>query len=206
MRQSPRLTLVTSGPTRHNLFARFPKLAQSLGPIQATSPRTATRAANLFRGGWAAASWDEALSSPLLFIQSARPNLFAEMIALGRVWRGRAIVACDAEADLRSLASLEALGASVAHLHSLDPREPLVALSGDSTAVTKARRTLGSAGLRCLTIRDGAGPTLLAAIASLEKQIAAALRQGDRTFLHAGLRRAEARMVGVGAALRALRG
>ena len=62
------------------------------------------------------------------------------MLALGKSWRGRDIIACDAEADLRNLAALEALGASVAHLHSLDSREPLVALSGENTAVGKARR------------------------------------------------------------------
>ncbi len=206
MTQVPKLTLITSGPTRHNLFARFPKLAQCLGPIRATSPRTATRAANLFRGGWAAGSWDEALKSPLIFVQSAHSKLFVEMVSLGQVWRGRNIVACDAESDLRNLAALEAHGALVAHLHSLDPREPLVTLSGDTNVVTKARRMLTRAGFRCLTIRDGAGPTLLAAIGALEDQIATALREGDTALLYAGLKRAEARMVGVGAALRALRG
>jgi hypothetical protein len=197
--------LITSGPTRHNIFARYPKLAQSLGPIRATSPRTATRASALFKGGYAAESWEEALSSHLIFVQNARPKLFTEMLALGDAWRGRDLLACDAEGDLRQLAALEALGASVAHLHSLDPREPLVALSGDNSSMAKSRRVLTGAGFRCLTIRDGAGPTLLAAMGSLEKRIAAALREGDRAFLQAGLRRAEARMVGVGAALRALR-
>lgn len=205
MKQVPRLTLITSGPMRHNLFARYPKLAQSLGPIRATSSRTATRAAALFRGGWAAESWNEVLKSPLIVIQGAAPRLFAEMLALGKVGKDRPVLACDAESDLRHLAALEALGASVAHLHSLDPREPLVTLSGDHMVTAKARRVLTGAGVRCLTVRDGAGPKVVASIGLLEKQIAAALRDGDRAFLQAGLRRAEARVVGVGAALRALR-
>jgi hypothetical protein len=206
MRHAHRLTLITSGPTRLNLFARFPKLAPLLGSIRATSSRTATRAAALFRGGWAAESWEEVLNSPLIVIQNAAPQQYAEMLALGKsVWRDRAVLACDSEADLRHLAALEALGAGVAHLHLLDPREPLVALSGENTAVSKARRTFMTAGVRSFTIRDGAGPTLLAAIDHLEKQIAEALQEGDRAFQHAGLRRAEARVVAVGAAVRALR-
>jgi hypothetical protein len=205
MKQVPRLTLVTSGPTRHNVFARFPKLAQLLGPIRATTPRTASRAASLFRGGWAAATWNETLDSPLIVIQSAGPKLFAEMQELGKAWRERLVLACDAEADLRHLAGLEALGAVVVHLHTLDPREPLVALSGDNPGVARARRILTGAGIRCLAIRDGAGPALLASISSLEKRIAMALREGDKSFLNAGLRRAEARLLGVGAALRAMR-
>jgi hypothetical protein len=206
MKQVPRLTLITSGPTRHNLFARFPKLAQLLGPIRATSPRTATRAASLFRGGWAAGSWSEVLDSPLIVIQTPGPKLFAEMQELGKpAWRGRIVLACDSESELRHLAGLESLGASIAHMHSLDKREPLVALSGDNSGIVRARRLLTASGIRCLTIRDGAGPGLLSAIGSLEKRIATALREGDRAFLHAGLRRAEARVVGVGAALRALR-
>ena len=205
MTQAPRLTLITSGPTRHNVFARFPKLARSLGPIRATSPRTATRAAALFRGGWAAESWNEILAGPLIVIQNAAPKMYAEMLVLGKVWVGRPILACDAEKDLRHLAALESLGASIAHIHSLDPREPLMALSGDDGAAAKARRILTAAGIRCLTVRDGAGPRLLTAIDSVERQIAAALREGDRAFLQVGLRRAEARMVGVGAALRTLR-
>jgi hypothetical protein len=199
------LTLITSGPTRHNIFARFPRLVQSLGPIQATSPRTASRAAIQFRGGWAADSWNEALDEPLIIVQSAGPKLYAAMKELGRVWRGRDVLACDAEADLRHLAALEALGASIAHLHTLDAREPLVALSGDNPPMTKARRILTGAGIRCLAIRDGAGPALLTAMGSLEKRVGSALRDADRAFLQAGLRRAEARVVGVGAALRALR-
>lgn len=205
MKQVPRLTLITSGPTRHNVFARFPKLAHFLGPIRATSVRTATRAANQFRAGWAAGSWGEALASPLIVVQSAGPKLFAEMQALGKEWRERVVLACDAETDLRRLAELEALGALVVHLHSLDPREPLVALSGDSVGMGRARRVLTDSGIRCLNIRDGAGPALLASIGLLEKRIASALREGDGAFLNAGLRRAEARLVGVGAALRALR-
>ena len=205
MKQAPKLTLIASGPTRHNLFARFPKLASSLGPIRATSPRTATRAATLFRGGWAAKSWAEALSSPLIVVQTAGPKLFAEMQALGKAWRDRIVLACDAEADLRPLALLESYGAIVVHLHFVDPREPLVALSGDSSGAARARRFLADAGIRCLTIRDGAGPALLASIDLLEERIAIALREGDRAFLRAGLRRPEARLVGVGTALRALR-
>jgi hypothetical protein len=206
MKQPSRLTLITSGPTRHNLFARFPALAASLGPIRATSPRTATRAAKLLRGGWAAESWQDVLGSPLIVVQRPGPKLFAEMHALGKAaWRGQMVLACDAEADLRGLAVLEALGAGVVHLHSLDPREPLVALSGDNIGMSRARRVLMASGVRCLSIRDGAGPTLLAAIRSLEKRIGAALKEGDQAFLHAGLRGPEARVVGVGAALRALR-
>ena len=205
MKQVPRLTLITSGPTRHNVFARFPKLARSLGPIRATSPRTATRAATLFRAGWAAESWTEVLAAPLIVIQNAAPKMFSEMLLLGKAWAGRRILACDAEKDLRHLAALESLGASIAHIHSLDPREPLMALSGDDQAAASARRVLTGAGIRCLTVRDGAGPRLLTAINSLEEQITSALREGDRDFLHVGLRRAEARLVGVGAALRALR-
>ena len=130
MRHAHRLTLITSGPTRLNLFARFPKLAHSLGPIRATSPRTATRAAVLFRGGWAAKTWDEVLDAPLIIVQAAGPKLFAEMIALGKAWRNRSVLACDAEDDLRHLAALESQGAGVSHLHTLDQREPLVALRG----------------------------------------------------------------------------
>ena len=205
MKHPPPLTLVTSGPTRHNIFARFPGLGDSLGPIRATSQRTASRAAKLFRGGWAAESWREVLDGKLIVIQSAGPKLFAEMHALGSAWRGRTILACDGEPERRPLAALESQGAGVVYLDSLDPREPLVALSGDSTGISRARRLLTPSGIRCLTIRDGAGPALLAAIASLEEEIATALRHRDHTFIHAGLRRTEARLLGVGAALRALR-
>jgi hypothetical protein len=138
-------------------------------------------------------------------VQKPGPKLFAEMRSLGKAWGDRIILACDSETELRELANLESLGAIVVHLHSLDPREPLVALSGDTTGIARARRILTASGIRCLTIRDGAGPALLASIGSLEKRIATALREGDRAFLTAGLRRAEARLVGVGAALRALR-
>ena len=205
MKQVSRLTLITSGPTRHNLFARFPKLAASLGPIQATSPRTAARAARLLRGGWGATSWSEVLNGSLIVIQTPGPKLFAEMNSLGSAWRGRVVLACDAEKDLRHLAVLESHGAAIVQLQSLDPREPLVALSGDGEGVGRARRLLAAAGVRSITIRDGAGPTLLAAIGRLEKSIASALQNGDEAFLQAGLRRTEARVLGFGAAIRALR-
>jgi len=205
MKQVHQFSLITSGPTRHNLFARFPKLTKSLGPIQATSSRTASRAANLFRGGWAAESWDEVLAAPLIAVQTAGPKLLAEMAGLGEAWRGRVILACDAEAELRRLSQLEALGAGVVHLHFLDGREPLVSLSGDNAGTSRARRILSAAEIRSLTIRDGAGPAVLASMKALESTIAAALSEGDRTFLNAGLRREEARLLSVGVALRALR-
>lgn len=205
MKQVPKLTLITSGPTRHNLFVRFPKLAASLGPIRATSPRTAARAARLLRGGWVAASWHEVMNARLIVIQTASPKLFAEMHSLGPAWRGRTLLACDAEKDLRQLAKLESHGAAIVQLHSLDPREPLVALSGDSEGVGRARRLLAGAGVRSISIRDGAGPTLLAAMGLLEKNILSALQNGDKAFLQAGLRRTEARGLSFGAAIRALR-
>lgn len=180
-------------------------MAASLGPIRASSQRTASRAAKLFRGGWAAESWREVLDGKLIVVQSAGPKLFAEMHALGLAWRGRTILACDAEPERRPLATLESQGAAIVHLHSLDPREPLVALSGDAAGMARAKRLLTGAGIRCLTIRDGAGSALLAAMAALEEDIAAALRDRDRALIHAGLRRTEARMLAVGAALRALR-
>ncbi len=205
MKQVPKMTLITSGPTRHNLFARFPKLLASLGPIRATSPRTAARAAQFLRGGWGVASWHEVLNAGLIVIQAASPRQFTEMHSLGAAWRGRTLLACDAEKDLRHLAKLESHGAAIVQLHSLDPREPLVALSGASEGIGRARRLLAGAGVRSITIRDGAGPTLLAAIGQLEKNIVSALQNGDQAFLQAGLRRTEARVLSVGAAIRALR-
>lgn len=205
MKQLPKLTLITSGPTRHNLFARFPKLAALLGPIRATSPRTAARAAKLLRGGWGTSSWPEAMNAGLIVIQTAGPKLFAEMHALGPAWRGRTLLACDAEKDLRNLAKLESYGAAIVQLHFLDPREPLVALSGVGEGIGRARRLLAGAGVRSIIVRDGAGPTLLAAIGLLEKNIASALQNGDKAFLQTGLRRTEARVLSFGAAIRALR-
>ncbi len=205
MKQLPKLTLITSGPTRHNLFARFPKLAALLGPIRATSPRTAARAAKLLRGGWGAASWHEVMDAGLIVIQAASPRLFAEMHSLGSAWRGRTLLACDADQDLRHLAALESYGAAIVQLHFLDPREPLVALSGDGEGIGRARRLLAGAGVRSIVVRDGAGATLLAAIGLLERNIASALQNGNKAFLQTGLRRTEARVLSFGAAIRALR-
>lgn len=206
MKHSIRLALVTSGPTRHSVFAHFPELATYLGPIRATSLRTASRSARVLGGGWGASGWQEVLAADLIAIQTAGPKLFAELQELGKAaLRDRVILACDAQADLRPLAQLEALGANVVHLYTLNPREPLVALSGESFGVTRSRRLLSSAGIRCLTIRDGAGPRLLAAVSQLEEEIAAALQRADQAFGFAGLKRPEARMVGVGTAIRALR-
>jgi hypothetical protein len=205
MKQVPKMTLITSGPTRHNLFARFPKLVALLGPIRATSPRTATRVAKFLRGGWGVSSWQEVLNAGLIVVHGASSRQFTEMNSLGPAWRGRTLLACDAEKDLRHLAKLESHGATIVQLHSLDPREPLVALSGDSEGVGRARRLLARAAVRSITIRDGAGPTLLAAIGQLEKNIVSVLQNGDKAFLQAGLRRPEARVLSFGAAIRALR-
>ena len=206
MKQSTRLALVTSGPTRHSIFANFPELATHLGPIRATSPRTASRAAKVLGGGWGASGWPEVLAADLIAIQTAGPKLFAEMQGLGaNALTDRVLLACDAQADLRQLTQLEGLGANLVQLFTLNPREPLVALSGEGFGVTRARRLLASAGIRCLTIRDGAGPRLLAAVTELEEAIAAALHRADQSFVFAGLKRPEARMVGVGTAIRALR-
>lgn len=206
MKQATRLALVTSGPTRHSIFASFPELAAHLGPIRATSSRTASRSAKVLGGGWSARGWPEVLATDVIAIQAPGPKLLTEMLALGKgALQGRVVLACDAQAEMRSLAQLEALGVIVVHLWTLNPREPLVALSGDTFGVTRTRRLLARAGIRCLTIRDGAGPRLLAGVAQLEEEIAAALRRAGEAFMYAGLKGPEARTLGVGAALRALR-
>lgn len=206
MTSLPLFTLVTSGPTRHNLFARLPELARVLGPIRTPSARTSTRASRMLRGGWAAQTWDDVLSAQFVVLQHPGPRLYEEMGALpARDWAGRTLVVCEGDGETRALAKLESLGAAIVHLQLVDPRDPVVALSGDGKAIARLRRVLMKYRLRCLVIRDGAGPALLAAIRDLEDAIMAAVRESDQALRWSGLRGAEARFVALASAFRVLR-
>ncbi len=206
MNPLPLLSLVTSGPTRHNLFSRFPELARALGPIRTPSARTSTRASRMLRGGWAAQSWPEVLAAQFVVLHHPGARMYEEMGALpARDWVGKTLLVCDGDSESRPLARLEALGASIVHLLLVDPRDPVIALSGDAKGVARLTRILMTYRLRCLVIRDGGGPALMAAIRGLEEAIAEAIREGDRALRQSGLRGAEARFVALAAAFRVLR-
>lgn len=206
MTSLPLFTLVTSGPTRHNLFARFPELARALGPIRTPSARTSTRASRMLRGGWAAQSWQDVLAAQFVVLHRPGARLYEEMGALpARDWAGKTVVVCEGDGEIRALAQLEARGAAIVHLQLVDPRDPVVALSGDGKGIARLRRILMTYRLRCLVIRDGGGPALMAAIRGLEEAIAAAIREGDHALRQSGLRGAEARFVALASAFRVLR-
>lgn len=170
MKRSPSLALVASGPPRHNLVARLPRLAHLLGPVKAPSLRTASRIANSLRAGSAAREWKDLAGADIILITMPSPRMFArtvaEMAHLPEFWRGKIVVATDTQHARHALAPLVCQGAIPASLLSLDTVPPAFILDTDRKTGARLRRLIQEAG--GLTIE--ASEQAYGAVASLTHQ------------------------------------
>lgn len=150
MNRPPLLALVASGPTRHNVVARLPRLAQLLGPVKAPDLRIASRIANSLRAGWAARTWQELADAQIVIICVSSPRLYprivAEMAAVPDIWRGKTILAADAPLGRQALAPLVCQGAETASLIAMDLIPPSFILDADRRAGLRIRRLIREAG------------------------------------------------------------
>jgi len=183
MNRSPSLALVASGPTRHNVIARLPRLALLLGPVKAPSFRTSSRLANSLRAGWAARDWNDLAGAQIILIAMSSPRMFtrtiAEMAVSQEFWRGKIVVAADTPHGRLGLAPLVCQGAIPASLLSLDTVPPAFILDTDRKTGARLRRLIQEAG--GLTIE--ASEQAYRAVANLTHQDLPALFHSAMTAL-----------------------
>lgn len=194
MKRSSLIGMVASGPTRHNLVARLPRLAHRLGPVKAPSLRTASRIANSLRAGWAARDWEELAQADIivLAVPCARTlgRVVGEMAGAGELWRGKIVVASGTPNGKQALAPLACHGAITASLWSMDTIPPAFILDTDRRTGARLRKLIREAGGHVIEASEHA----YAAVAHLTRQNLPELLHNVMTVLkQSGLETGDAR-------------
>ncbi len=194
MKRPSSLALVASGPTRHNLFVRLPRLTVSLGPVKAPALRISSRIANTLRGGWPAKDWAELAEAEIVVISincsRVLEELMPEMVELGEFWRGKIVVAADVPLGRHALAPLVCQGAIPASLLSLDTAPPAFILDTDRRTGVRLRKWIRNAGGHVIEASEQA----YSAVNTLTEERLPGLFDNAMTVLRqSGLESAEAR-------------
>jgi hypothetical protein len=149
MKNPPPLGLICAGRADHLWIARFPGIAENLGPVKGASFRLASRVSNTLRCGYPVrdfADLSECKTLLLCLPDRGVKRIVEELEALPQRWKGVSVVLVSAVLDSTELRPLLEKGALVASIHMLNlPDGKRFLMEGDREVLRELREMLPQA-------------------------------------------------------------
>ena len=195
MRNPPPLGLICAGRADHLWIARFPGIAENLGPVKGATYRLASRTSNSLRCGFPVREFGDLADCKILLLcmpDRAIRRTVEEMDALPWRWKGIGVVLVSAVLDSAELRPLAEKGASVASLHMLNlPDGKRFLMEGDREVIREVREML-PLGAKFLPLTAEGKRFCLAGLFVASEALAPIVHSASKYFSGAGLHSREA--------------
>ena len=167
MKKQAQLGLIVEGKAAGSPLLRLPNIAGDLGPIKSAALRVARRLSNMLHAGYGVADYEELQAARLILLRvpdCAVQRIVDELCASDLDFRDLSFVLCESWLTMDILEPLRERGSAVATLVSVPSvHQEWFAIEGHVAAVRQTRRFLERNHARCVEIRAGCKPLLLAA-------------------------------------------
>jgi hypothetical protein len=195
MKNPPPLGLICAGRADHNWIARFPGVAENLGPVKAGSFRLASRVSNSLRCGYPVRSMSELSDCRILLLclpDRGVKRAVEELEALPHRWKSAGVVLVSAMLDSSELQPLVEKGASAASVHLLNlPDGKRFLMEGDRELLRELREML-PADAKFLQLSPEGKRLCLAGLFLASTALAPIVHSASQYFTGAGLHSREA--------------